>query len=107
MDGRPGISSWNPTIGWLPDNRRIFFQSEATGYSHLYTADVLTGEVRQVTNGSFEVFDPMLSQDGRSWYFTSSEVSPFERHFYRMDVTVGERTRLTALEGVHDFALDP
>lgn len=103
----PGISSWNPTIGWLPDNRRIFFQSEATGYSHLYTADVLTGEVRQVTNGSFEVFDPMLSQDGRSWYFTSSEVSPFERHFYRMDVTGGERTRLTALEGMNDFALDP
>ena len=37
--GGPGISSWNEeegTLGWLHDDLTIYFQSEATGYSHLY-----------------------------------------------------------------------
>ncbi|MFW5972361.1 MAG: alpha/beta fold hydrolase [Bacteroidota bacterium] len=95
------------TIGWLPDNRRIYFQSEASGFSHLYIADVETGTTRQLTSGDFEVFDPMLSRDGKTWFFSSSEVSPFERHFYRMPVEGGERTLLTAIGGMNEFALDP
>ncbi|GIV60000.1 MAG: peptidase S9 [Rhodothermaceae bacterium] len=105
----PGISWFGgrSTLGWLPDNRRFFFQSERTGYSHLYTVDVATGEVRQLTDGPFEVFDPMLSRDGRTWFFTSSEGSPFERHFYRMPVDGGPRTRLTTMEGFNEVALAP
>ncbi|MGB3776340.1 MAG: DPP IV N-terminal domain-containing protein, partial [Leeuwenhoekiella sp.] len=38
----PGIG-WTfggGTMGWLPDNKHIYFQSEATGYSHLYLLNV-------------------------------------------------------------------
>ena len=97
----PGISWFGggSTMGWLPDNRRFFFQSEQTGYSHLYTVDVETGAIKQLTRGAFEVFGPQLSQDGQTWYFTSSEVSPHVRHFYRMPVDGGARTQLTTMEG--------
>lgn len=105
----PGISWYGgpSTVGWLPDGRRFFFQSERTGYSHLYTVDVEAGTVRALTEGPFEVFEPRLSRDGRAWFFESSEGSPFERHFYRMAVDGGARTRLTTLPGTNEVALAP
>lgn len=105
----PGISWWGgqSDVGWMPDSRQFWFQSEATGFSHLYTVDVQSGQVNQLTDGEFEVFNPQLSQDGETWYFQSSEGSPFERHVYRMDASGGERTRLTRLPGRNDFALSP
>ncbi len=105
----PGISWFGgrSTMGWLPDNRHFYFQSERTNYSHLYVVDVETGQVRQLTDGPFEVFDPFISRDGRYWYFTSSEGSPFERHFYRMPIDGGPRERLTTLPGRNDVVLSP
>ena len=105
----PGISRFGggSTMGWLADNRRVFFQSEKTGFSHLYTADVETGEVVPLTSGDFEVFGPQLSQDGQTWTFTSSEVSPHVRHFYRMPVDGGARTQLTTMDGNNQVALNP
>ncbi|HLT48531.1 MAG TPA: DPP IV N-terminal domain-containing protein, partial [Rubricoccaceae bacterium] len=43
----PGISWWGgeSSVGWMADGRRFWFQSEASGYSHLYTVDVATGQV--------------------------------------------------------------
>ena len=105
----PGISWFGggSTMGWLPDGRRFFFQSEKTGFSHLYTVDVDTGALTRLTDGSFEVFDPWISKDGKTWFFTSSEVSPFVRDFYRMPLDGGSRTRLTTMDGNNAVALNP
>lgn len=105
----PGISWFGggSDMGWLADNRRFYFQSEKTGFSHLYTVDVETGAAAQLTYGAFEIFDPHLSQDGQTWYFTSSEVSPHVRHFYRMPVDGGARTQLTTMDGNNAVALNP
>ncbi len=113
----PGISWWGgeSDVGWMPDPGsasgagawRFWFQSEATGFSHLYTVNVHSGQVDQLTDGSFEVEHPQLSQDGETWYFQSSEGSPHESHVYRMDADGGPRTRLTRLPGRNDFALSP
>ena len=105
----PGISWFGgaSTGGWLPDNRHFYFQSEASGYSHLYTVNVSSGSVTQLTDGSFEVFDPQISKDGRWWYFTSSEVSPHVRHFYRMSIDGGQREQLTTLEGRNAAVISP
>lgn len=111
----PGISWYGgpSDMGWLPasgsdDGETFYFQSEETGYSHLYTVNAATGDVQQLTDGDFEVFDPRLSKDGRTWTFVSSEGSPHERHVYRMPVEGGARTRLTEREGMIDgLALSP
>ena len=107
--GGPGIGGrFSPgTTGWLPDNRRFWFQSEATGSSHLYTVDVPTGAVTQLISGGFEVFSPQVSKDGRHFYFSSSEVSPYERHYYRMPVDGGAREMLTTLTGNNNVDLHP
>ena len=105
----PGISWWGgrSDVGWMPDSERFWFQSERSGYSHLYTVDVSTGQVVALTDGDFEVFSPQLSRDGTTWYFQSSEGSPHERHAYRMHAEGGTRMRITRLPGRNDFQLSP
>lgn len=105
----PGIShKWSSgDVGFLPDNEHFYFQSEKTGYSHLYIVNLITGEKTQLTIGEYEVFDPRISADGKSWYFTSSEVSPFERHFYKMPLFGGNKTKLTHMKGNNRVSLSP
>jgi hypothetical protein len=54
--------------GWFND-QSIWFQSEATGYSHLYTVNVLTKEKKALTSGNYEVLNAQLSA-GKN-FFTS------------------------------------
>lgn len=105
----PGIG-WGAAggvLGWLPDNQHIYFQSEESGYSHLYLMDVGSGQKKAITEGDYEVFDPFLSNDKKHWYLTTSAVHPGERHFYRMPVHGGKMERLTHLTGHHEVYLSP
>ncbi len=104
--GGPGIG-WGGTLGWLPDSKHLYFQSEESGYSHLYLVDVTTKEKKALTSGKFEVFDPFLSKDKKFWYLTTSEVHPGERHFYRMPLMGGKMEQLTSLEGENQVVLSP
>ncbi len=107
--GGPGISWWvdQSAGGWMPDGQHYWVQSERTGWSHLYTVDVETGTVTALTSGPFEVSDPVLTRDGRAWYFQSSEGDLGQRHVYRMSARGGVRTPVTTLVGRNDFALSP
>lgn len=100
--GGPG-SFW---LDWI-DNETIIFHSEATGYSHLYTVNVRTGERKPLTSGKFEVQQAQLSKDKKTIFFQSNEVHPGEQHFYKMAVTGGERTKLTKMVGANDATLSP
>lgn len=95
------------TLGWLPDGRHVYYQSERDGYAHLYTAAIDGDEVKQLTSGKFEVSDVKLSEDKTKFYFTSSEGSPFERHLYSMPIGGGERTRLTSMPGNNQAIASP
>jgi dipeptidyl aminopeptidase/acylaminoacyl peptidase len=107
--GGPGIGSYGGpgTVGWIPNTDRFYFQSEATGWSHLYTVNVDTGEKTQLTSGDFEINDARLSRDGATWTLVSTRHSPQERHVYRMPAGGGEMTRLTDAAGTHAPALSP
>ncbi|MFN2415641.1 MAG: alpha/beta fold hydrolase [Pyrinomonadaceae bacterium] len=95
------------TLGWLPDNRRVYFVSERDGWAHLYTVSADGGEPAQLTTGRFEVSDVRLSQDKTRFFFTSSEGGLFERHLYTMSVAGGARTRLTTMTGNNQVDVSP
>ena len=95
------------TLGWLPDNRRVYFVSERDGWAHLYTVAADGGEPAQLTSGRFEVSDVRLSEDKTKFYFTSSEGSLFERHLYSMPTSGGARTRLTTMPGNNQVDISP
>jgi dipeptidyl aminopeptidase/acylaminoacyl peptidase len=92
--------------GWL-NNETIWFQSEASGYSHLYTLDIKTGNKKQLTSGNYEVQDAGLSADKKYFYLTTNEVHPGEKHFYRLPVTGGKAEKLTSLTGSNQVLLSP
>ena len=104
----PGIGgSWGGgSLGWI-DDRTIYFQSEASGYSHLYRADVHTGTKEQLTNGTWEVSDLQLSADRSQFYFTANREHPGITHYYRLPVTGGTPSRLTGMDGGNETMLSP
>ncbi|PQA58264.1 prolyl oligopeptidase family serine peptidase [Siphonobacter curvatus] len=93
-------------LTWL-DKETLLFQSEATGYSHLYSINLRTNERKQLTSGKFEVQQTVLSKDKKTIYFQSNEVHPGEQHWYKMAVTGGERVKLTTGMGAHEVSLSP
>jgi dipeptidyl aminopeptidase/acylaminoacyl peptidase len=95
------------TLGWLPDNSHVYFESERDGYAHLYSVSINGGEPAQLTSGQFEVSDVHLSVDKTRFYFISSEGSPFERHLYSMGITGGARTRITTMPGNNQVDVSP
>jgi dipeptidyl aminopeptidase/acylaminoacyl peptidase len=101
--GGPGAG----VLGWLPDDRHVYFVSEADGWAHLYVVSADGGSPAPLTSGRFEVSDVRLSRDKRKFYFTSSEGSLFERHLYEMPVGGGPRLRLTSLAGNNQADVSP
>jgi len=95
------------TLGWLKDGTQIYFQSERDGFSHLYKVGFDGGEPKQLTSGKFEVSSVELSNDGATFYLTTSEVGPGERHFYSMSVDGGSRVQITKTVGNHHVVLSP
>jgi dipeptidyl aminopeptidase/acylaminoacyl peptidase len=92
-------------FGWLNDNRTLWYESEESGFAHLYTK-APNGAPRALTQGRFEVSNPQLSQDGRWFYFLSNEVAPYSYDVYRVSSSGGLLQRLTKLEGVEKAELD-
>lgn len=93
--------------GFVPGSGRIWFVSEADGYAHLYTMNPDGSDRQQLTRGRWEVLDARMSHDKRYFELHTSEVSPFERHFYRLPVTGGAMERITTQVGGHDVRVSP
>lgn len=105
----PGINSLLFGRGqnaWI-DDQTFWYQSEATGYSHLYTMNVSTGEKKALTSGKFEIQSAQLSKDKKYFYLTTNEVHPGEQQFYRMPVSGGKMERITTLTGANLVSLSP
>lgn len=100
--GGPGMFN----RGWL-DNENIFYQSEATGYSHLYRMNVATGAKQALTSGNYEVQASELSRDKKWFYITTNEVHPGEKQLYRLSVTGADKQKLTSATGSNESKLSP
>lgn len=96
-----------PCGGFLPGGTRAWFVSEADGYAHLYSINVDGSDRRQLTQGKWEVLDAQLSADRTSFEMHTSEVSPFQRDFWRMPVDGGPRQRITTRIGGNDVVVSP
>jgi dipeptidyl aminopeptidase/acylaminoacyl peptidase len=94
-------------LEFMPDNQTIYFQSEASGYSHLYTYNLKLKTKKQLTDGDFEVYNPFLSKDGKDWFFTSNKKHPGIRHFYSMPVKGGEIKQITIEDGNNEVTISP
>ncbi len=101
--GGPGAN----TLGWMKNDREVYYQSEQTGYSQLYAVAFDGGEPRPLTSGKFEVLGVRQTPDKSKFYLTASKDSPYENHLYAMDGDGGPLTRLTKAPGKHTTAFSP
>ena len=91
---------------WVNDDT-IYYTSEATGFMHLYAVPYAGGASRPLTSGNFEVDSVTLSNDRKTFYLTTSEGSPFERHLWSMPSSGGSRTKMTTTPGDHEAIVSP
>ncbi|HTS65607.1 MAG TPA: alpha/beta fold hydrolase [Candidatus Acidoferrales bacterium] len=102
IDG-PGVF----TLGWMKNDREVYFQSERTGYSHLYAVSWDGGEPRALTSGKWEVLAARQSPDKSQFYITANMDTPYENHLYEMSGEGGPLTRLTSRPGRHVTTVSP
>jgi len=100
--GGPGQGNY----GWV-DNTHFYFESEASGYAHIYTVDVTNGTEKQLTSGKWEVQTLQLSGDKKNFYFTANMDHPGITNFYKIPVTGGEAAKITSMKGMSDVTLSP
>lgn len=106
--GGPGISDYGSgTLGFLKDNETIYFQSEESGFSHLYFLNVLTKKKQQVTSGNWEVREVALSLTKDYFYITANKNHPGNREFYRLKIADRSLEPILAEEGAVDVQLSP
>lgn len=108
--GGPGIGDWameTGTLGFLADQEQLYFQSEASGYSHLYLLNVITKKKTQLTSGNWEVREVWLAANKKHFYLSANKTHPGNRDFYRLPVNGGTLENILTADGAHEVEMSP
>lgn len=108
--GGPGIGEWDfypGTLGFFADGKTVYFQSEKSGFSHLYTYSVQSGEKRTLTSGMWEVRGVQVSSDRTKLYCSTNTSHPGNRDVYRYDFKQNRWDRLIDREGASELVVSP
>ena len=103
---------WATETGFtlLPDGSGFIWNSERSGWDHLYLYDIHGKLVRRLTNGEWPVKDLVrVHQDGGWVYFTGhgDQTRPYDTHLYRVGLNGKGLTQLTEGEGQHMANISP
>jgi len=104
--GGPGIAD-DATIGFLNDQQTVYFQSEISGYSHLYTFHIPSRKRKQLTSGKWEVRSAQLSASGQTFYLSANQIHPGNLEFYHCAVNTGKLTPILTATGAHEVVVSP
>jgi len=99
----PGIGR---DVKWLNEHT-FYFNSEASGYSHLYSYDLNSNNKKQLTEGNWEVQSVQLSKDGKNFYISANKEHPGITHFYSLPVQGGNLVQITSMKGGNEVTLSP
>jgi dipeptidyl aminopeptidase/acylaminoacyl peptidase len=95
-------------MGWYDGGRRVYWVSETNGFAQLHSAAADGSGRTEITGlGKWEVYDVNLSNDGKTFFYHSSEVSHFDRDLWSVPIGGGTRSRHTVGLGGHQAVLSP
>ncbi|MGH8105623.1 MAG: prolyl oligopeptidase family serine peptidase, partial [Arenimonas sp.] len=97
--------NWNYNeFGWL-DSNTLWYLSEESGYSHLYTQNP-GGKATAWTSGAWEASSPVWSNDKSTAYVLCNRAWPGDYEI--CEVSRGGKVReVTSMDGVEDFSMSP
>lgn len=90
---------------FLPGSTTEFvWLAQRDGYYHLWLHNTKTLKATQIERGDYVVtaFEG-FGNDGNI-YYTSTEVSPLQRHFYKVNIKNGKKVRITGKHGTHSVS---
>ena len=105
---RETTKTWVDPLGpavWLPDGS-FLWQSERSGYRHIYHYGADGTLIRQITNGEWEVRE-LHGANGQYVYFSGTERSPIGLDVYRVKLDGSGLTRLSDRLGKHAAVFNP
>lgn len=86
----------NDDLTFLENGEQFIYVSEESGYNHIYLYDMEGNQVRQITEGDWEVTDYIgYNEANRRIYYISTEESPLERHFYSISITGEDKRKMS------------
>lgn len=96
----------NPVLFLRNEPSKFLWQSERDGFNHLYLYDTTGKLLKQITSGKWDVTSVLgFDEKGENLFYVSTEVSPIEKHIYKLNLKTGKREQLSKEEGVHDGIL--
>lgn len=95
-------------IDFLHDGKRFLWTSERDGFRHIYVYSVDGKELKQATRGAWEVRSVAgVDEKNNRVFYTSTEASPLETHFYSVKLDGSDKKRLDAVAGTHAISMGP
>ncbi|HKK46866.1 MAG TPA: prolyl oligopeptidase family serine peptidase, partial [Balneolaceae bacterium] len=85
-------------IAFAPEGNKLMFQSEKSGWNHIYTVNPDGSDMHQHTHGNFDI--PWVKWiNGHKIVFASNKVDPGERQLYTLDIRNDDTRQLTSKTG--------
>ncbi len=100
--GGPGLQN----TGWIDENT-FWYQSEETGYSHLYSVNTVSGKKKALTSGKYEVLDAQLSNDKKYFFLSTNEGDPEQHQYYRLRISDSYTQKITSMTGANEATISP
>ena len=94
-------------LTFLPgSNKDFIWQSQRTGYNHLFWYNTDKGLVKQITKGDWLVNEILgFNEKKKEIYFSSTKETPLEKHLYKVNWQTTKITKLDKDAGVHNGIL--
>lgn len=93
---------------FLPGSTTEFvWLAQRDGYYHLWLHNTKSLKARQLEKGDYVVTSFDGFDNNGNVYYTSTEVSPLQRHFYKVNIKNGKKTQVTKEHGTHEVAPSP
>ena len=100
------VEPQHPLAFFPGSNTDFIWQSERSGYNHLYHYNVDKGLVGALTQGDFIITEVLgFNAKKNELYYISTEKSPLERQLYRLNYKTKKVQQLTHEPGMHSGKL--
>ncbi|NML55733.1 S9 family peptidase [Chryseobacterium cheonjiense] len=96
------VEPQHPLTFFPNSNTDFIWQSQRTGYNHLFHYSLEKGLIAQITKGDWLVTDILgFNEKKKEIYFASTKETPLEKHLYRINWTNFKMQRLDNADGIH------
>ncbi len=96
------VEPQHPLLFFPNSSSDFIWQSQRTGYNHLFHYNLEKGLVAQLTKGDWSVTDVLgFNEKKKEIFYASTQETPLERHLYKINWTSFKTQKLDAEAGMH------